>query len=139
MFVGGWLSTSFRASGATTEPAIEVLAREIAQSSPRRESNYARETAGGRKVSSTVWIEHPHMRLFSTTFHPCAHITLWLKCRTTCLHKTCSSTCHHMSERLLFPCFVFFPSASRASISLSHFYLFSVLNFNLDDVENVEH
>ena len=30
------------------------------------------------------------------------------RCRATCLHKTCSSTCHHTFEWLLFPCFVFF-------------------------------
>ena len=30
------------------------------------------------------------------------------RCRTTCLHETRSSTCHLMSERLLFLCFVFF-------------------------------
>ena len=45
----------------------------------------------------------PSPETLSRHFHPCAHIT-----RTKCLHKTCSSTCHHMSERLLFPCFVFF-------------------------------
>ena len=52
--------------------------------------------------------EHPHTRLFLDTFthvHT-SHCGSW--CRTTCLHETCSSTCHHMSERLLFPCFVFF-------------------------------
>ena len=60
------------------------------------------------------------------------------RCRTTCLHKTCSSTCHHKSERLLFPCCVFFLCLSCLYF-LSHFYLFSVLNFSIHDVENAEH
>ena len=60
------------------------------------------------------------------------------RCRTTCLHKTCSSTCHHMSERLLFPRFVFFLCLSCLYF-LSLFYLFSVLNFILHAVEHAEH
>ena len=43
-----------------------------------------------------------------------------------------------MSERLLFPCFVFFLCLSCLYV-LSHFYLFSVLNFNSHDVENAQH
>ena len=42
------------------------------------------------------------------------------RCRTTCLHKTCSSTCHHMFQRLLFLCSVFFLCLSCFfSLSLS--------------------
>ena len=109
------------------EPAIEVLAREIAQA--RQEGSQTMPERPPVESQFNVWIEHPHTRR-SRHFHPCAH--------TTCLHKTCSSTCHHMSERLLFPCFVFFLCLSCLYF-LSHFYLFSVLNFNLDDVENAEH
>ena len=43
------------------------------------------------------------------------------RCGTTCLHKTRSPTCHHMSERLLFLCFVFFLCLSCLYV-LSHFY-----------------
>ena len=72
-------------------------------------------------------------------FHPCAHMHLHgSRCRKTCLHKTCSSTCHHVSERLLFPCFVFFLCLSCLYV-LSHFFLSSALNFNSHDVENAEH
>ena len=66
-----------------------------------------------------MWTEHPHTRLFLDTFilvHT-SHCGSW--CRTTCLHKTCSSTCHHMSERSLFPCFVFFLCLSCLYFSLS--------------------
>ena len=49
---------------------------------------------------------------FPRHFHPCAHITLWLK------------VSHDVS---------------RASTFFSHFYLFCVLNFNLHDVDNAEH
>ena len=45
---------------------------------------------------------------------------------------------NHMSESLLFPCFVFFLCLSCLHF-LSHFYLFSGLNFNLHVVENAEH
>ena len=43
-----------------------------------------------------------------------------------------------MSERLLFPCCVFFLCLSCLHV-LSHFYMFSVLNFNSHVVENAEH
>ena len=57
-----------------------------------------------------VWTEHPHTAFLS---HVCilnlVHTShCGSRCRTTCLHETRSSTCHLMSERLLFPCFVFF-------------------------------
>ena len=77
-----------------------------------------------------MWTEHPHTRLFLDTFthvHT-SHCGSW--CRSTCLHKTCSSTCHHMSERLLFPCFVFFLCLSCLYV-LSHFYLFSISKLQL--------
>ena len=69
--------------------------------------------------------EHPHTRLFLDTFILVHTSHCGSRCRTTCLHKTCSSACHHMSERLLFPCFVFFLCLSCLYF-LSHFYLFSV-------------
>ena len=69
----------------------------------------------------------------------CAHAPAWLKCRTTCRKKKrCSCTCHHMSERLLFHCLVFFLCLSCLYF-FSHFYLFSVLNFNFQVVETAEH
>ena len=43
-----------------------------------------------------------------------------------------------MFERLLFPCFVFFLCLSCLYF-FSHFYLFSVLNFNFHVVETAEH
>ena len=73
-----------------------------------------------------MWTEHPHTRLFLDTFIFVYTSHCGSRCRTTCLHETCSSTCHHMSERLLFPCLVFFLSLSRLYF-LSLFYLFSVL------------
>ena len=85
-----------------------------------------------------VWTEHPHTRLFLDTFILVHTSHCGSRCRTTCLHKTCPSTCHHMSQRLLFPCFVFFLCLSCLYV-LSHFYLFSVLNFNSHVVENAEH
>ena len=36
----------------------------------------------------------PSHEIFLDFFYPCAHCGS--RCRTTCLHKTCSSTCHHM-------------------------------------------
>ena len=72
-----------------------------------------------------LWTEHPHTRLFLDTFILMHTSHCGSRCRTTCLHKTCSSICHHMSERLLFPCFVFFLCVSCLYV-LSHFYLFSV-------------
>ena len=86
-----------------------------------------------------TWTEHPRTRLFLDTFIFVHTSHCGSRCRTTCLHKTCSSTCHHMSERLLFPCFVFFFFCLSCLHFLSHFYLFSVLNFNLHDVEYSEH
>ena len=66
---------------------------------------------------------------FSTLSSLCTHhIVTQGAARRVCM-KTCSSTCHHMSERVLFPCFVFFLCLSCLYV-LSHFYLFSVLNFN---------
>ena len=68
-------------------------------------------------VTDSVWTEHRHdfldaFILFHTSY--CGSM-----CRTTCLHKTCPSTCHHMSERLLF-LFLSFSSVSRApSFSLT--------------------
>ena len=85
-----------------------------------------------------VWTEHSHTRLFLDTFILLHTSHCGSRCRTTCLHKTCSFTCHHMSERLLFTCFVFFLCLSCLYV-LSHFYLFSVLNFNSHNIENVEH
>ena len=58
----------------------------------------------------------------------CTHHICGSRCRTTCLHKTCSSTCHHMSERLLFVSFVFF--CLSCFYFLSHFYLFSSQGIN---------
>ena len=78
-----------------------------------------------------VYTYTPHTR----HFHPCAHITLWLK---VSYDVSASSTCHHMSERLLFPSFVFFLCLSCLYF-LSHFYLPSVLNFHPHVVENAEH
>ena len=85
-----------------------------------------------------VSTEHPHTKLFLDTFILFHTSHCGSRCRTTCLHKTCPSTCHHMSERLLFPCFVFFFCLSCLHV-LSHIYLFSVLNFNYFVVENAEH
>ena len=85
-----------------------------------------------------VWTEHPHTRRFLDTFILVHTSHCGSRYRTTCLHKTCSSTCHHMSARLLFPCFVFFLCLSCLYV-LSYFYLISVLNFNSHDVENAEH
>ena len=73
-----------------------------------------------------VWTKHPHTRLSLDTFTLVHTSHCGSRCRTTCLHKTCSSTCHHMSECLLFPCFVFFLCLSCLSV-LSHFYLCSEL------------
>ena len=76
--------------------------------------------------------------IFSTLSSLCTHhLVAQGVARRVCI-KRCSCTCHHMSERLLFPCFVFFLCLSCLNF-LSHFYLFSVLNFNLHDVENAEH
>ena len=85
-----------------------------------------------------VWTEHPHTRLFLDTFTLVHTSHCGSRCRSTCLHKTCSSTCYHMSEGLLFPCFVFFLCLSCLCVP-SHFSLFSVLNFNSHNVENAEH
>ena len=53
----------------------------------------------------SLWAEHPHSAFVSHTFI-LAHTSHWgSRCRTTCLHK---KMFNHMSERLLFPCFVFF-------------------------------
>ena len=84
-----------------------------------------------------VWTDHTHTAYFSCTLHMCFTPLCGSRCRTTCLHKACSSTCHHMSEHLLFSCFVFFLCLSCLHF-LSHCYLFSVLNFNLHDVEHAE-
>ena len=86
-----------------------------------------------------VCAEHPYTRLCLDTFILVHDITLWLKVShgRVCI-KRCSCTCHYMSERLLFPCFVS-SSVSRASTFSPHFYLSSVLNFNSHDVENAEH
>ena len=70
----------------------------------------------------------PSQRVFSQYMHTfiLVHSShCGSRCRTTCLHETCSSTCHHMSERLLFPCFVFFLCLSCLYV-LSHFYSLSV-------------
>ena len=67
-----------------------------------------------------MWTEHPHTRLFLDTFILVHTSHCGSRCRTTCLHKTCSSTCHHMCERLLLPCFVFF-------FCLSCLYVLSLL------------
>ena len=74
---------------------------------------------------------------FSTLSSLCTHhIVAQGVARRVCIN-TCSCTCHHVSERLLFP-FVFFLCLS-CFYFLSHFYLFSGLNFNLHVVENAEH
>ena len=101
------------------------------------------QSIGIHRNRRCLWTEHLHSAFFS---HVCtcfilvhtSHCGSSSRCRTTCLHKTCSSTCHHMSERLLFPCFVFFLCLSCPYV-LSHFYPFSVLNFDSHDVENAEH
>ena len=87
----------------------------------------------------SVWTEHPHTRLFLDTFIlvQSHHIVAQGAARRVCIRR-CSCTSHHMSERLLFPCFVFFLCLSCLHF-LSHFYLFSVLNFNLHDVEHAEY
>ena len=56
---------------------------------------------------------------FSPHIRPCAHITLWFKVSQRVSDKNHSCTCHHMFERLLFHCFVFFLSLSRLYF-LSH-------------------
>ena len=76
-----------------------------------------------------VLTEHPYTRLFLDTFilvH--THIVAQGVARRVCI----------MSERLLFPCFVFFLCLSCLYV-LSHFYLFSVPNFNSHVVEIAEH
>ena len=87
-----------------------------------------------RTPSQRVFLAYMHTFILVHTSH-CGSSS---RCCTTCLHKTCSSTCRHMSERLLFPCFVFFLCLSCPYV-LSHFHLFSVLNFNSHDVQNAEH
>ena len=84
-----------------------------------------------RTPSQRVFLTHMHIFILEHTPH-CGS-----RCRTTCLHKTCSSTCHHMSESLLFPCFVFFLCLSCLYF-LSLFHLFSVPNFNSHAVEHAE-
>ena len=75
---------------------------------------------------------------FSTLSSLCTHpIVAQGVARRVCI-KTCSCTCHHMLERLLFPCFVFFLSLPCLYV-LSHFYLFSVLLFNFHVVKTAEH
>ena len=90
------------------------------------------------ETRSKMWTEHHYTTPFLDTFILVHTSHCGSRCRTTWLHKTCSSTCHNMSERLLFPCFAFFLCLSCLYV-LSHFYLFSVLNFNSHDVENAEH
>ena len=51
-----------------------------------------------------VWTEHPHTAYFLAhlhTFHPCSHAPHGSRCCSACLIKTCSSTCHHVSDRAL--------------------------------------
>ena len=79
-----------------------------------------------------------HETFFSTLSSLCTHHIVAQGVARRVWHKTCSSTCHHMSERLLFPCFVFFLCLSCLYF-LSHFYLFSVLNFKFHEVEHAEH
>ena len=75
---------------------------------------------------------------FSTLSSLCTHhIVAQGAARRVCI-KTCSCTCHHVSERLLFPCFVFFLCLSCLYV-LSHFYLFSVLLFDFHVVKTAEH
>ena len=74
-----------------------------------------------------VWTEHPHTAYFSCTLHMCFTPHWGSRCRSACLIKRCSCTCHHMSERSLFPCFVFF-LCLLCVYFFSHFYLISVLN-----------
>ena len=87
----------------------------------------------GISPAARVFVDRtPSHDTFSRTLSSlCPHhmVAQSSRCHTTCLHETCSSTCHHMSERLLFPCFVCFLCLSCLYV-LSHFYLFSVLNFN---------
>ena len=48
-----------------------------------------------------LWTEHPHTSYFLAhlhTFHPHGS-----RCCSACLIKTCSSTCHHVSDRALSP------------------------------------
>ena len=66
-----------------------------------------------------MWTAHPRTRLFLGTFILVHTSQCGSRCRTTCLHKTCSSTCHHMSERLLFPRFCLLPLSLVPLLSLS--------------------
>ena len=83
------------------------------------------ETGRGRRRGGERWRGEgvdrtPSHETFSNTFILVDTSHCGSRCRKTCLHKTCSSTCHHMSERLLFPCFVFFLCLSCLYV-LSHF------------------
>ena len=66
----------------------------------------------------------PHTAYFLAqlhTFHPCSHAPHGSRCRTTCLAKTCSSTCHHVSDRAL----SLFALTSSSLSSVSTFCPFS--------------
>ena len=72
-------------------------------------------------IRHNVWTEHFHTRLFLDIFifvhtSHCGSSVARRVCMTAC-----SCTCHHMSERLLFLCFVFF--CLSCLYFLSHFYL----------------
>ena len=105
-----------------------------------RHSRFVRVSKGSmhfspRRILVDRYTSH---ETFSQHFHPCAHhIVAQGVARRVCI-KRCSCTCHHMFKRLLFPCFVFFFCLSCLYF-FSHFYLFSVLNFNFHVVETAEH
>ena len=47
-----------------------------------------------------VRTEHPHTAYFPAHLytHPCSHAPHGSRCCSACLIKTCSSTCHHVSD-----------------------------------------
>ena len=123
-------------SRTTTSSAFKKCMGRMSFSRPFR--YWLRDSGFMVRLYQAMRTEHPHTRRFLDTFILVHTSHCGSRCRTTCLHKTCSSTCHHMSERLLFPCFVFFLCLSCLYV-LSLFYLFSVPNFNSHDVEIAEH
>ena len=107
----------------------------------RRNLQQRRSHAGAPRVCSccTLCGQNTLTRDFFSTLSPLCthHIVAQGVARRVCI-KHVDPHCHHMSERLLFPCFVFFLCLSCLYV-LSHFYLVSVPNFNSHDVENAEH
>ena len=57
--------------------------------------------------------------IFSCTFTHVFTPYCGSRCRSECLIRRCSSTCHHVSERLLFPCFGLLPLSLVPPRSLS--------------------